>query len=305
MTNHPNHPTMKHVLTLLTAALVLSSCGKESKEYDATGTFEATEITVSAEAQGRLLTFAVEEGDKVQLGTEVCIVDTTQLHLKALQLGSAKQVYASQRPDTQKQIAVTRQQLEKARQDLARYAALVADGAANRKLQDDAESQVRVLERQLAAQISTLGISTNSLNAQMSTTDVQRAQVADQLLKCRVTAPVTGTILEKYAECGEYAAPGKPLFKIADTDHMFLRAYITTAQLERVKIGQKVKVMADYGNGNRKAYGGRVTWISQKAEFTPKTILTDDERADLVYAVKIAVSNDGFIKIGMYGEVVL
>lgn len=305
MTNHPNHPTMKHVLTLLTAALVLSSCGKESKEYDATGTFEATEITVSAEAQGRLLTFAVEEGDKVQLGTEVCIVDTTQLHLKALQLGSAKQVYASQRPDTQKQIAATRQQLETARQDLARYAALVADGAANRKLQDDAESQVRVLERQLAAQISTLGISTNSLNAQMSTTDVQRAQVADQLLKCRVTAPVTGTILEKYAECGEYAAPGKPLFKIADTDHMFLRAYITTAQLERVKIGQKVKVMADYGNGTRKAYDGRVTWISQKAEFTPKTILTDDERADLVYAVKIAVSNDGFIKIGMYGEVVL
>lgn len=305
MSNNKKHITMKHVLTTIAAAILLTSCGKEAKEYDATGTFEATEITVSAEAQGKLLTFAVEEGDKVQIGTEVCVVDTTQLYLKALQLGAVKQAYAVQRPDVQKQIAATRQQLEKARQDLARYTALVAEGAANRKLQDDAESQVRVLERQLTAQISTLGTSTNSLNAQMSTTDVQRAQVADQLQKCHVTAPITGIILEKYAENGEYAAPGKPLFKIACTDQMYLRAYITTAQLEQVRIGQKVKVLADYGDGNRKAYKGRVTWISQKAEFTPKTILTDDERADLVYAMKIAVKNDGFIKIGMYGEVVL
>lgn len=305
MSNNKKHITMKHVLTTIAAAILLTSCGKEAKQYDATGTFEATEITVSAEAQGKLLTFAVEEGDKVQIGTEVCVVDTTQLYLKALQLGAVKQAYAVQRPDVQKQIAATRQQLEKARQDLARYTALVAEGAANRKLQDDAESQVRVLERQLTAQISTLGTSTNSLNAQMSTTDVQRAQVADQLQKCHVTAPITGVILEKYAEYGEYAAPGKPLFKIACTDQMYLRAYITTAQLEQVRIGQKVKVLADYGDGNRKAYEGRVTWISQKAEFTPKTILTDDERADLVYAMKIAVKNDGFIKIGMYGEVVL
>jgi HlyD family secretion protein len=292
-----------NVLTMTLLCAVLAACSGNEKEYDATGTFEATEVTVSAEQNGRLLTFGINEGDRVGLGQEVALIDTTQLFLKARQVGATKMVYASQRPDVSKQMAAVKQQLAKARQEQQRFAGLVKDGAANRKMLEDAESQVKVLERQLAALQSSLSTSTNSLNAQMGTADVQRLQVADELRKCHVTAPISGTVLDKYMECGEFAAVGKPLFKLADTDNMYLRAYVTTAQLQRVKTGMAVKVYADYGNGERKEYAGKVTWISQKSEFTPKTILTDDERADLVYAVKIAVRNDGYIKIGMYGEV--
>lgn len=286
-------------------AAALCGCGDSANGYDATGTFEATEVTVSAEQNGRLLEFSANEGDRVAAGEQVALVDTTQLYLKARQVGATRLVYATQRPDTEKQLAAVRQQLEKARQEQRRFAGLVSDGAANRKALDDAESQVKVLERQLAALRSSLAVSTNSLNAQMGTADIERLRVADELRKCRVTAPIAGTLLDKYAERGEFATVGKPLFKIADTDNMFLRAYLTTAQLKGVKLGQRVRVFADFGGGDRKEYAGRVVWISAKSEFTPKTILTDDERADLVYAVKIAVSNDGGIKIGMYGEVKL
>ena len=283
-------------------AMCLASCTEKEKEYDATGTFEATEVTVAAEQNGKLLQLDVNEGDRIAEGRQVALTDTVQLYLKARQIGATKLVYASQRPDMDKQVAATRQQLAKAREEYDRFAALVKDGAANRKNLDDARSQVQVLERQLEGQLSSLHTSTNSLNAQMGTTDVQKLQVADQLRKCHVTAPITGTVIEKYMECGEFASVGKPLFKMADLDHVFLRAYITSAQLKNVKIGQQVRVFADYGDNEKKEYPGKVTWISPQSEFTPKTILTDDERADLVYAVKIAVKNDGYVKIGMYGE---
>ncbi len=287
---------------MLGSLLSLASCGNQEKEYDATGTFEATEVTVSAEQNGQLLHLDVTEGDAVGMGKQVGLIDTVQLYLKARQIGATKLVYASQRPDMAKQVAATRQQLTKAREEYDRFARLVKEGAANRKNLDDARSQVQVLERQLEAQLSSLHTSTNSLNAQMGTTDVQKLQVADELRKCHVVTPIAGTVLEKYMEQGEFATIGRPLFKMADIDHMYLRAYITSAQLKGVKIGQGVKVLADYGDGEKKEYPGKVTWISAKSEFTPKTILTDDERADLVYAVKIAVKNDGYIKIGMYGE---
>ncbi len=293
------------MMGMMIGTMMLASCGEKEKEYDATGTFEATEVTVSAEQNGALLQFNLNEGDKLAMGKQVGLIDTVQLYLKARQIGATKLVYASQRPDMSKQVAATRQQLAKAREEYNRFAGLVKDGAANRKNLDDARSQVQVLERQLEAQLSSLNTSTNSLNAQMGTTDVQKLQVADQLKKCHILTPIAGTVLEKYAEQGEYATVGKPLFKMADIDHMYLRAYITSAQLKNVKLGQRVKVFADYGNGEKKKYSGEVTWISAKSEFTPKTILTDDERADLVYAIKIAVKNDGFVKIGMYGEVKL
>lgn len=283
----------------------MSSCGDGGHEFDATGVFESTEITVSAEQNGRIMSFSPVEGDVVRAGEQVALIDTVQLYLNARRIGAAKLVYASQRPETEKQIAATREQLAKARQDYDRFRKLVADGAANRKTADDAQSQVRVLERQLSAQLSQLNNSTNSLNAQMSTADIERMSVADMLRKCHVVSPITGTILEKYAEAGEFAITGKPLFKIADTGRMYLRAYVTSRQLKDVRIGQKARVFADYGDGQRREYAGRVTWIASKAEFTPKTILTDDERADLVYAVKIEVRNDGYVKIGMYGEVIL
>ncbi len=293
---------MKKLFIIPLIALI-AACSSGNKDYDATGMFEATEVTVSAEESGRLVQFDVTEGDSLQMGQQVGLIDTIQLALRARQLGATRESYASQRPDIQKQIAATKQELSKAELEVSRYEKLVSQDAANRKQLDDAESQVKVLKRQLDAQLSSLQDNTESLNNQMSATDIQRLQVLDQLDKCHIVAPLTGVVLNKYAEQGEYAAPGTPLFEMADTHEMYLRAYITTAQLQEVKVGQSATVFADYGNGNRKEYSGTVSWISDASEFTPKTILTDDERADLVYAVKIAVVNDGYIKIGMYGEV--
>lgn len=298
---------MRHTfITILHLGMItvfLSACKGNEKEYDATGTFEATEVTISAEQSGSLMMFNVTEGDQVAHGQEVGLIDTTQIWLKIQQADATKGVYRSQKPDMEAQIAATRQQLAKARQDQQRYKELVADGAAPGKMLDDATSQVRVLEKQLAAQVSSLNTQLSTLNSQVSTVDVQVSQLKDQLQKCHITAPIKGTVLEKYAEKGEFVAVGKPLLKMADTDQMFIRAYITSVQLKNVKVGQKAKVFADYGDGQKKEYDGVVCWISNRSEFTPKTILTDDERADLVYALKVAIKNDGYVKIGMYGEV--
>ena len=294
---------MKKTVTIAAGLVMLASCGQNEKAYDATGTFEATEVTVSAEQSGKLLRFAVQEGDDIEAGHEVGLIDTTQTWLKLQQADATKGVYQSQKPDMEAQIAATRQQLVKARQEQQRYKELVDDGAAPSKMLDDATSQVKVLEKQLAAQVSALSIQVSTLDSQLSTIDVQKSQLKDQLQKCHIVAPLSGTVLEKYVEQGEFATPGKPLFKMGDIRQMYLRAYVTSAQLQQMRVGQKVGVQADYGNGQKKAYEGTVSWISSRSEFTPKTILTDDERADLVYAVKIAIENDGFVKIGMYGEV--
>ncbi len=294
---------MKKLFMLTGAVLMFGACGNEEKEYDATGTFEARETTVSAEQSGTLLTFNISEGDNLKSGQEIGLVDTTQTWLKIQQLGAAKEVYQSQKPDMEKQIAATRQQLAKAQTEQRRYQELVNDGAAPAKMLDDATSQVQVLQRQLEAQISSLSTSTRTLDKQMAATDVQVSQLYDQLKKCHIVAPIGGTVLEKYVTQGEFVTTGKPLLKVADTENMFIRAYVTSAQLQSIKTGQKAKVFADYGNGQKKEYEGTVSWISSRSEFTPKTILTDDERADLVYAVKVAIKNDGYAKIGMYGEV--
>lgn len=296
---------MKAVNTIWTIglAMVLASCGDKEQKNDATGVFEATETTIAAEQSGTLMAFDVCEGDEIADGKEVGLIDTTQIWLKIKQMGATKLVYQSQKPDMEVQIAVTRQQLDKAKQEQQRYKELVSDGAAPSKMLDDATSQVDLLEKQLKAQISTLNTQLSTLNSQLSTTDVQVSQLKDQLRKCHVIAPVKGAVLEKYVEKGEFVAIGKPLFKMADTKSMFIRAYVTSAQLKNIKVGQKAKVFSDYGNGQKKEYEGVVSWISSRSEFTPKTILTDDERADQVYALKVAVKNDGYIKIGMYGEV--
>ena len=294
---------MKKLMIMAAGLVMLASCGNNEKEYDATGVFEATEVTVAAEQSGVLMRFDVNEGDEIALGKEVGLVDTTQIWLKIQQAGATKTVYQSQKPDMEKQIAATRQQLAKARQDQQRYKELVADGAAPSKMLDDATNQVAVLQKQLDAQISSLSTQLSTLNSQLSTVDVQVSQLEDQLQKCHITAPIKGTVLEKYVEKGEFVAVGKPLFKMADTQQMFIRAYVTSAQLKDIKVGQKAKVFADYGDNQKKEYEGTVSWISSRSEFTPKTIQTDDERADLVYALKVAIINDGYVKIGMYGEV--
>ena len=294
---------MKKQMIIAAGLAMLASCGNNEKEYDATGVFEATEVTVAAEQNGTLMTFDVNEGDEIALGREVGLIDTTQIWLKIQQAGATKNVYQSQKPDMEKQIAATRQQLAKARQEQQRYKELVADGAAPSKMLDDATNQVAVLQKQLDAKIAMLSTNTNSLNKQMAATDVQISQLQDQLQKCRITTPIKGTVLEKYVEKGEFVSVGRPLFKMADTEQMFIRAYVTSAQLKDIKVGQHATVFADYGDGQKKTYEGTVSWISSRSEFTPKTILTDDERADLVYALKVAIKNDGYAKIGMYGEV--
>src|SRR5574344_773718 len=293
----------RRIWILSVTAMALTACSSDKKDFDATGTFETTEVTVSAEQTGRIMDFRVTEGQKLNVGTQVGLIDTVQLQLKAQQLGATRETFENQKPDIQKQIAATRQQLATAEKEQRRAANLVKDGAANQKQLDDANSAVWVLKRQLEAQISSLNNNTRSLTSQSSATEIQRAQIIDQLNKCHITSPINGTVIEKYVECGDFATIGKPLFKIADMENVFLRAYVTSEQLEKIKTGQVVKVMSDYGNKKRKEYKGTITWISDRSEFTPKSIQTDDERADLVYAMKIMVKNDGYIKLGMYGEV--
>ena len=292
---------MKKIYVLAGVALMMAACRGHEKDYDATGTFEATETTVFAEQSGALLLFDVNEGDLIEAARQVGLIDTMQTWLKIQQMDATKAVYQSQKPDMERQIAATRQQLTKALQDEQRYRELVADGAAPSKMLDDATSQVKVLQKQLAAQISSLSTSTQTLDKQTAAAEVQKAQLQDMLRKCHIMTPAKGTVLEKYVERGEFVSVGKPLFKMADTESMYLRAYVTSVQLQHMKTGQQVKVFADYGDGQRKEYAGTISWISSRSEFTPKTILTDDERADLVYAIKVAIKNDGFVKIGMYG----
>ena len=293
----------RNLLGLCSLLALFSACGNGAPKYDATGTFETTEVLVSAEASGRLLYFDIEEGMLLKAGEEVGVVDTVQLYLKKLQLEASIKSVEEQRPDILKQVAATKEQISAAQRERNRVANLLKVGAANQKQLDDAEDQLEVLRKQLVAQNSTLSNSHQSLKWQSSSVGIQVAQVEDQLKKCHITSPITGTVLAKYAEAGELTAMGTPLFKVADTEQMYLRAYITSEQLSQVKLGQKVTVFSDYGTDEHKQYPGVVTWISDTSEFTPKTILTKNERANLVYAVKIAVHNDGLLKIGMYGGV--
>lgn len=293
----------RNLLGLCSLLAFFSACGNGAPKYDATGTFETTEVLVSAEASGRLLYFDIEEGMLLKAGEEIGVVDTVQLYLKKLQLEASIKSVEEQRPDILKQVAATKEQISAAGRERNRVANLLKVGAANQKQLDDAEDLLEVLRKQLVAQNSTLSNSHQSLTWQSSSVGIQVAQVEDQLKKCHITSPITGTVLAKYAEAGELTAMGTPLFKVADTEQMYLRAYITSEQLSQVKLGQKVTVFSDYGTDEHKQYPGVVTWISDTSEFTPKTILTKNERANLVYAVKIAVHNDGLLKIGMYGGV--
>lgn len=293
----------RNLLGLCSLLALSSACGNGTPKYDATGTFEATEVLVSAEASGKLIYFNIEEGTVLKAGQEVGVVDTVQLYLKKLQLEANIKSVEEQRPDILKQVAATKEQITAAERERNRVANLLKVGAANQKQLDDADDLLEVLRKQLVAQNSTLSNSHQSLTWQSSSVGIQVAQVEDQLKKCYITSPITGTVLAKYAEMGELTTMGTPLFKIADTQQMYLRAYITSEQLSQVRLGQKVTVFSDYGTDEYRQYPGVVTWISDISEFTPKTILTKNERANLVYAVKIAVKNEGYLKIGMYGGV--
>ena len=291
--------------TIIAATLIvgLSSCGNKKGDADASGTFEATEVIVSAEASGKILSFNVEEGQVVAANQFLGTIDSTQLYLRKQQIISSKKALLSRRPDIKKQIAAIEQQIATAKTEHKRFENLVKANAANQKQLDDINAQIALLGKQLDAQKTTLVTGNQGINNDSEGISLQVSQLDDQLQKCKITSPIAGTVLVKYAEMGEVAAPGKALFKIADTNNMILRAYVTADQLTQLKIGQKVKVTSDFGKDDTKEYAGTLAWISSKSEFTPKTIQTRDERANLVYAVKINVRNNGLLKIGMYGDV--
>jgi HlyD family secretion protein len=296
---------MKRLLFSFAIVVVLASCGKSNDDYDASGTFEATEVIVSAESMGRINQFDVIEGQQLTENQQVGTIDSVQLYLKKLQLKASQKAMLIRRPNLNKQIAAIEQQIATAKSEKKRIQNLVNANAANQKQLDDVNALILVLEKTLIAQKSTIESANDGISGDNETLKIQMAQIEDQLKKCNILSPINGTVLTKYAEKGELAAAGKALFKIADISNLILRAYITSDQITQMKVNQQVKVFVDFGEDRMKEYPGTIAWISSKSEFTPKTIQTRDERANLVYAVKINVKNDGYIKIGQYGSILL
>ena len=282
---------------------VCASCTHRSGNTEASGTFEATEVIVSAQANGALLRFSVEEGKEVLPNQCLGVIDTVPLALKKKQLQSSILAVQSKKPDVAAQLAVLEQQRTTAERERSRLENLVKSNAATQKQLDDAQAQCAVLDKQLRATRLSLEEGSQSLDLESASLRAQQEQVDDQLRKSYVYSPIRGTVLVTYAEAGELATTGKPLFKVADLRRMILRAYVTADQLALLHTGQRVAVNAELGSEANKAYNGVVTWIASTSEFTPKTIQTRDERANLVYAVKVAVPNDGALKIGMYGSI--
>lgn len=293
---------MKTTVITLMAALALASCNNNDG-YDATGIFEANTVTVSAETSGRLLELAIEEGDSLVAGQEVGLVDTTLLSLQQKEVKSQLSSTEKSSPDIAAQAAALRSQIAHQQAECDRISRLLADGAATRKQGDDANAQLRTLRGQLQGLLSNLDKSRGSITESAAALQYRKEQVEEQIRKSHIIAPITGTVLQKYAEQGEYASPAKPLFKMANLDGIYLRSYFTASQLAHIRVGQKVTVIADFGGDEQYEYPGTITWIAQESEFTPKSIQTKDSRANLVYAVKISVRNDGRLKLGQYGEV--
>ena len=313
-------------------AILFSACNNGNNKYDATGTFEADEIIVSAEATGKILRLDVEEGSTLAKDSIVGNIDPSAIELQKEQAASSVDaltqktndpspqinILQSQMVAQTKQIAVQEEQLKTLLKEQQRFKNLVAADASPAKQLDDITGQVNVLREQIVASKSQLSVLQSQVNSQRQAVAIQNrgilseknpmekkvAQIQDQLNKTKIVNPVTGTVLTKYADANEYTNTGKAIYKIPDLSTMKLRAYITGNQLAQVKLNQQVRVLVDDGKGKYRELTGTISWISDKAEFTPKTIQTKEERANLVYAIKINVKNDGYLKIGMYGEVV-
>jgi len=280
------------------------SCQKKEKTFDASGTFEAIETVISAQAGGQILSFNIKEGQALQAATIVGYIDSVGLSLKKEQLTAQMKAILSKKPNISSQLAALNQQLLTAKKEQKRFKNLVEAGAVPKKQLDDANAQVAYLEKQISVQKSIMKQSSSSLNKETEPLKIQKEQLSDQLRKNVIVNPIEGTVLAKYAEQFELAVPGKALYKIADLSHLILRVYLTNDQLAQVRLNQMVTVQTDDGKGVFKDTKGKIIWISDKAEFTPKTIQTKAERANLVYAVKVDVPNDGYLKIGMYGQII-
>lgn len=284
--------------------LLMVSCGEKS-EFDAQGTFEATEVIVSSEANGRIISFNIEEGNMVDANTIIGTIDSVQLYLQRKQLEAQQSALLASRPDIKKQVSSLKEEIAKQKVELKRIGNMLRDGAATQKQYDDIEAHIRILEGKLDATLSTLTKNASTIDDNSAALEAQISALDDRIEKCKIVSPINGTVLVKYAEAGELATVGKPLMKVADLENIYLRAYFTSNQLADIKLGDSVTVIADFGEDNRYEYKGKITWISAESEFTPKTIQTKESRSNLVYAVKIAVKNDGRIKIGLSGEVKL
>lgn len=293
------------ILLFFVVVSVAVSCGPSANDADATGNFEAEEVVVSAEANGKLLKLTLDEGTELKAGQVVGFVDTTQLYLRKKQLLYSVQAVMARQPDASSQLATIEKQLETAKFEKKRVESLLKDDAATRKQLDDLEAQVELLQKQYASMKTSLQITSRSLVGETLPLKAQLEQTEDQIKKSVITSPMDGLVLAKYAEENEMTATGKPIFKMANLQSLILRAYVAGNQLTSFKLGQTLQVRVDDNQGGYKTYDGVVAWVSDRAEFTPKTIQTKEERANLVYAIKVSVKNDGFLKIGMYGEVVL
>ena len=293
---------MKSGLVFAALALVAAGCGKNI-EYDACGQVDATQVTVSAENAGRVLSMAVEEGEVVTAGQLLGALDSVQTYLQIMELRERIAGSSSRLVDIKKQGQPNLSQLENLQSEYERYSKLLEGNATTRKQVDDLTDKIAVLKAQIAAQTQSWERGNASVRSEVQGYEIQLARLEDQLAKCRIVAPVSGTVLTRYAETGEFVTLGKPLFKVADLDQMYVRVYFSSAQLSGLKLNDTVTVIPDDGTASPKRIQGRVIWISEQSEFTPKNIQTRDERADLVYAVKVAVPNDGTLRLGMYAYV--
>jgi HlyD family secretion protein len=291
-----------HYLLAFLSALAFS-CTQSDSEFDATGNFEADEIIISAEASGKILRLDIEEGSELKSKSVIGLIDTTQLYLKKKQLEYSIRAVNAKQPNSTIQLAAIQEQIETAKREKKRVENLLKDDAATQKQLDDLNAQLDLLQRQHAATQSTLNITKQSLQSETLPLQAQLEQVQDQIKKSQIINPINGTVLTLFAKQNEVVNPGKALYKIADLSTVILRAYISGNQLSQIKLGQPVTVLIDAANNDYKKYTGTISWVSDKAEFTPKTIQTKEERANLVYAIKIDVKNDGYLKLGMYGEV--
>lgn len=294
---------LRNFLLISFILVLFQSCRNAESEYDATGTFEANDVIVSTGATGKIIQFNIDEGMELKANQIIGIVDTEQLYLKKLQVQAQIKAVLSKQPNINSQIAAYQEQIKTANKEKNRAQNLLNAGAGTQKQLDDINAQIEVLQKQLDAVQTSLEITSQGISSEVAPLTYQIAQIDDQLVKSYVLNPVNGTVLTKYVEQGEFNTPGKSMYKVADLTNMTLRAYITGDQLGLIKLNQKVAVFVDHGADAYKEMEGTVYWISDKAEFTPKSIQTKEERANLVYAIKIKVPNDGSIKIGMYGEI--
>ncbi|WP_421869792.1 HlyD family secretion protein [Marinoscillum sp.] len=293
----------KIIYTTLLLSLLLGGCQNDDSPADAFGNFETTEVFLAAEVPGKILQMTKTEGQSFLQNEQLASIDTNQLHLKKQQLLATIDALKSKLQNVPVQLEVFYDQKSNLTRELNRVSQLLADSAATQKQYDDLKGQLEVTNSQIAATESQLSTANRGLLAEIKPLRWQIAQLEDQIQRSQVKAPISGIILERYKEPGELVNPGQPLYKIANMDQLVLRAYVAEDQLTSFQTGDQVTVRADKG-AQLQDYKGTIQWISPKAEFTPKIIQTKEERVNLVYAVKIAVVNDGSLKLGMPGEVI-